>query len=500
MASKRIDCFVGIDVGTSSVKAVAADSDGEVLASARRDLELIARAPLQAEQDAQLWWTAAQSAVRAVVESLPRSAQIRAVGLTGQKHALLPLDDQDEPLRPAFLWADGRARSEVDEMKLVFPAMRRRTGIDAMPGLLVPKWLRFIRTEPEAARNTARLIYAKDFIRLRLTGAFTTDRSEASVSQLYDFRGNTWSETLMTIFDVNPATLPAVKRCIEPAGEVHKEGALATGIPVGTPVVAGAGDNEAAAVAAGALGDGRVAVILGTSGTVIGWSRLRTPAGGLVWNRHATTAGYAATGTVLSAGRALDWARHAFFPPGTRLVQVLREAEAADPRVAPLVFLPSLVGERSPVPDPYASGSFVGLRPLHRRGHLARAVIEGVSVAIGEVLMLMRGAGVEVRELRLTSGGAASPFWRSLIAAASGLPVRQVAHRQGPALGAAALAAAMTGQHGNLRAIAERWSSPGPVEAPDAEMQRRLARLATATRSVRNALRGVTVDGDGRPA
>ena len=500
MASKKIDCFVGIDVGTSSVKAVASDPDGTILASGRRDLELIARTPLQAEQDAHLWWSAAQAAVRDVVDALPDPRQICAVGLTGQKHALLPLDAQNEPLRPAFLWADGRARAEVEEMKLVFPAMRRRTGIDALPGLLVPKWLRFIRTEPDAARQTARLSYAKDYIRLRMTGAYVTDRSEASVSQLFDFRGNTWSDTLMTIFDVKPDMLPEVRRCIEPAGEVHKDAAMATGLPVGTPVVAGAGDNEAAAVAAGALGDGRVAVILGTSGTVIGWSRQRTPAGGLVWNRHATTAGYAATGTVLSAGRAIDWARHAFFPPGTRMVDVLREAEAADPKVAPLVFLPALVGERSPVPDPHATGSFVGLRPLHRRGHLARAVLEGVSVALGEVLVLMRGAGVQVSELRLTSGGAASPFWRRLISAAAGLPVRQVAHRQGPALGAAALAAAMTGRHGNLRSLAERWSSAGPSEAPDPELQKRLAQLTTATRSVRNALRGVTVDADGRPA
>ena len=491
---KGKDCFVGIDLGTSSVKAVAADGDGEVLASARRDLELIAQSPLQAEQDAELWWTAAQAAVRDVVDALPDPRRIQAVGLTGQKHALLPLDPQDDPVRPAFIWADGRARSEVDEMKLVFPAMRRRTGIDALPGLIVPKWLRFLRTEPELARETARICYAKDFLRLRLTGTFATDRSEASASQLFDFRSNTWSETLTTIFEVNAGTLPPVFRCIEPAGEVHADAAMATGIPVGTPVVAGAGDNEAAAVAAGALGDGRVGVILGTSGTVIGWSRLRTPAGGLVWNRHATTGGYAATGTVLSAGRAIDWARHAFFPPGTRMVEVLKEAEAVDPRVAPLVFLPALVGERSPVPDPHATGAFVGLRPMHRRGHLARAVLEGVSVAIAEVLMLMRGAGVEVRELRLTSGGSASAFWRRTIGAAAGLPVRQVAHRHGPALGAAALAAAMTGQHGNLRAISERWSSPGPQEAADMDEHRRLQRLATATRSVRNALRGVSVD------
>ena len=363
MARRSKGCFLGIDLGTSSVKAVACDGEGTILATGRRDLELIARAPLQAEQDGLLWWAATKAAVCDVTNALPDPRAVDAIGLTGQKHALLPLDEGNQPVRPAFLWADGRARNEVEEMKLVFPAMRRRTGFDSLPGLLVPKWLRFVRTEPEAARETKRVCYAKDFVRLQLTGVFATDRSEASASQLFDFRRNTWSETLTTIFDMPLSALPDVKRCIEPTGTVHDQAALDTGVPMGTPVVAGAGDNESAAVAAGALDEGCVAVILGTSGTVIGWSKLRTPAGGLVWNRHATTAGYAATGTVLSAGRAIDWARHAFFPPGTRMVQVLREAEAVDPSTAPLVFLPSLVGERSPVPDPHATGAFVGLRP-----------------------------------------------------------------------------------------------------------------------------------------
>ncbi|MDA1195062.1 MAG: FGGY-family carbohydrate kinase, partial [Planctomycetota bacterium] len=267
--------------------------------------------------------------------------------------------------------------------------------------------------------------------------------------------------------------------------------AAETGLPADTPIAAGAGDNEAAAVGCGALGEGRVAVVLGTSGTVIATNRLRAGAGGLSWNRHVHDAGYAGTGTVLSAGRALRWVRRTVFPPGFKTEEVLAAAEASDPRPAPLVFLPALVGERSPVPDPLATGAFVGLRPQHGRGHLARAVLDGVSIQVGEILMLMRGAGVAVKTLRITSGGAASPLWRQTIAAAAGVGVERVAHAEGPALGAALLAAAMTGTAGTLEELVERWVRAEGREEPDPAETARLQDLGGRLRAVRQALRGV---------
>ena len=410
-----------------------------------------------------------------------------AVGLTGQKHALLAVDADDRPLAPAVLWADGRATDEADEVRAVFPAAARRTGLLPQPGFLVPKWLRFQRADRARAERVHKLLFAKDWLRLRLTGTFATDRTEASASQAYDFRRNTWSEPLMTLWDLRPETLPTVLHSTAQAGEVSAEGAAATGLPVGTPVAAGAGDNEAAALGCGALGDGRVAVILGTSGTVIGWSKLRATAGGLSWNRHVVKTGYAPTGTVLSAGRALRWIRRAAFGRDFDLEQVLEAAQASDPGPAPLVFLPSLVGERSPVPDPLATGAFVGLRPQHGRGHLARAVIDGVSLALAEVLTLMRGAGVPIESLRITSGGAASELWRRTIASASGVRVRRVSQREGPALGAAMLGAAMIGREGRLTELVDRWVEPGPVEEPDPAEAERLRRLGAQVRAVRNA-------------
>lgn len=488
------DAYLGVDLGTSSVKVLLVDPEANVLAAGGQPVALIAERPLQAEQDANAWWEATATAIGMCLASAG-NVSVRAVGLTGQKHALLALDERDEPLGPAVLWADGRATQEAEEMLAVFPSIGRRTGYLPQPGFLVPKWLRFARADKARAGRVRKLIFAKDWLRLKLTGTFATDRTEASASQAYDFRSNSWSEPLLTLFDLDPATLPPVRRSATEAGRVSKAGAAATGLPVHIPVAAGAGDNEAAALGCGALGDGRVAVILGTSGTVIGWSKLRAPAGGLSWNRHVLKTGYAPTGTVLSAGRALRWVRRAAFGRDFELDQVVEAARASDPTRAPLIFLPSLVGERSPVPDPLATGAFVGLRPQHRRGHLARAVIDGVALSLAEVLVLMRGAGVSVQSLRLTSGGAASELWRHTIAAAAGVPARPVAERESPALGAAMLAAAMLGEEGTLTELVDRWVEPGPLEEPDPGEGERLRRLGGQMRAVRNALRGVATRG-----
>jgi xylulokinase len=482
--------FLGLDLGTSACKALLVGEDGRVLAVAEERLELLAERPLQAEQDAEAWWRATVRAVRMCIEQAA-GVRIQAVGLTGQKHALLPLDEEHRPLRPALLWADGRAHAEADELRAVFPAIARRTGSLPQPGFLVPKWLRYTRGEPELRARTRRICFAKDWIRLRLTDTFATDRTEASAAQAYDFRKDSWAEPLLMLFELPREVLAPVVRSTTRAGRISAEAAEATGLEEGTPVAAGAGDNEAAALGCGALGDGRVAVILGTSGTVVGWSKQRTTAGGLSWNRHVLPTGYAATGTVLSAGRSLRWIRRAAFPRDFTVPQVLEAAEASDPSRAPLVYLPGLVGERSPVPDAHATGCFVGLRPLHGRGHLARAVVDGVSLGLAEILVLMRGAGVQVRALHVTSGGAASDLWRRTIAAAAGVPVRRVAMREGPALGAAMLAAAMTRQHGSLEDLVERWVEPGPEEEGDADEATRLERLGASARAVRNALRGV---------
>jgi len=482
--------FLGVDVGTSAVKALLVDEEGGVRSEAVEGLDLISTEPLAAEQEAEQWWEASTRAIRSCLGAAP-GAHVRGIGLTGQKHALLALDARDRPLARAVLWADGRAQAECDEVRAVFPAVGRRTGALPLPGFLVPKWLRFRRHHPDLAARTARLCYAKDYIRLRLSGEHATDRTEASASQVYDFRADSWSDTLLRVFDLDADRLPPVLGSVDGAGEVSASAQQQTGLARGTPIAAGAGDNEAAALGCSALGIGQVAVALGTSATVVAWSRVRGSAGGLSWCRHVLGSGYAATGTVLSAGRALEWIARVAFPRDATPARVVAEAERVPECGAPLLFLPSLVGERSPVPDPLATGAFVGLRPVHERGHLARAVMDGVALSVAEVLTLMRASGVEVRALRLTSGGAASLLWCRLIASAAGLPVLAVAARQGPALGAALLGRVAADPGVDLRDTAAAWQGGAEEILPDPAEATRLRALGVGLKSVRAALRGV---------
>ena len=499
-----MDAFVGLDLGTSSLMGVLVNAvDGTTLATAERALELLEPEPLAAEQDPEAWWRAACEVLRELA-AFAASSDVRAIGLglTGQKHALLPLGDGDRPLQDAVLWCDARSTLETAEAHARAPRamLGKRTGALAFPGYLVPKWLRLRRLRPDVVAATRRLVFAKDWLRLRLTGRFLTDRTEASASLLYDIGKKAWSPELLEAFDVPASFLPEVVRSSDPGGRVTAEAAAATGLEEGLPIVGGAGDNEAAALGSGAVGEGRVAVVLGTSATVIAHHGSRGSAGGLVWGRHALRRGYSATGVVLCAGRALEWIRHAAFPTDFSPEEVIEAARASDVREGPLVFVPSLAGERSPIPDPGATGAFIGLRPGNARGHLARAVLEGVALSIAEVVRQMRGAGVPVTELRLTSGGAASKFWRALVAAASDLPVVHAGDAEGPGRGAAMLAARGTGRHGStLVEIASRWVHPSPPEIPTAAEVARMAGLATMLIGARNALRSVGVPGPTLP-
>ena len=484
--------FVGLDLGTSSVKGVLVDPEGVVLASAERPLEILEPAPLGAEQDAEAWWTAAVEVLRELARTPAQRAGRRARG--AEARAAARSTPRARRCRARSCGATGararRSRSACGACRSSGsrggPAASRSPATSCRSGCACA---RGGRRWPSA---TARLVFAKDWIRLRLTGTFATDRTEASASLLWDVGRKAWSEELLRAFEVPATALPEVVRSADVAGRVSEEGARLTGLPVGTPVTGGAGDNEAAALACGAVDPGTVAVVMGTSATVVAPHGERGAVGGIVWGRHATRRGYVATGVVLSAGRALEWVRRATFPSDFTAEEVVEAAAASDPRAGPLVFLPSLVGERSPSPDPHATGAFVGLRPTHGRGHLARAVLEGVALSVAEILVRMRGAGVSVNELRLTGGGAQGPVWRGWVAAAAGMAVTPVDDTHGSALGAAILAARSTGRHGGrIAEIAARWVHPLPPEAPPPAEVERLAGLAPMLSGARNALRGV---------
>jgi xylulokinase len=461
-----IPAWLGLDVGTSAVKALLADAAGHTLARCSEALALAAPTALAAEQEAEDWWAAAVRAITGCLGARPE-ARVEAVGLTGQKHGLLALGPGGEPLAPARLWADGRAVVQAGEMARRVPRLGQRTGAPALPGYLVPKWMHWSSHDPRAAARTRHLCFVKDFLRLRLTGAYATDPTEASASQLWDAARGSWSPSLCAVFGVPLAALPPVVACVDATGTVTAQAAAATGLPAGASVVAGAGDNEAAALACGALAEGTVAVALGTSGTVVAPAARRGGGRGLVWGRGVLRRGTVATGVVLSAGRALEWIRAVAFPETAGVGDVLAAAGRVEHEEGLPLFLPSLAGERSPVPDAEASAAFVGLRPRHTRAHLAAAVLGGVAATLGEVIESLRRAGVSVGELRLTSGGAASRRLRQLVAAAARSPARWVGEDEGPARGAALLARCLGASDAVLAETAATWVRPGPQEVPD---------------------------------
>lgn len=474
--SAPLPAWLGLDLGTSSVKALLVDAEGRVLGRSRCSVALQTPSALAAEQDPEDWWTATADAIRGCLSSCP-GARVEAVGLAGQKHALLALDSDRAPLAPARLWADGRAHEEAAGMAGRVPRLARRTGAPPLPGYLVPKWLRWSTRHPRLAAETRHLCFAKDYLRLCLTGTLVTDPTEASASQLYDGTRRSWSPTLCMALGVPIESLPPIAASVEIAGTVCADAARSTGLEEGTPVVGGAGDNEAAAVACGALEEGVVAVVLGTSGTVVAPSSQRRGGAGLVWCRSALRRGYVATGVVLSAGRAFEWIRSAAFPPSFTVDEVLAEALAVEGDLDLPSFLPSLVGERSPVPDADGSGVLAGLRPHHGRAHLAAAVLDGVAATLGEVVDGVRRAGVPVRELRLTSGGAASDRLGALIAAAAETPAARVGEDEGPARGAALLARCAGGLDAEVVERARAWVHPDPVRRPDPDDVNRMAEV-----------------------
>jgi xylulokinase len=445
--SSRIvrELFLGIDVSTTGVKALLLDGGGAVAASVTTPVALSLPRPLFSEQDPREWWSAAVASVRGVLAAAgARGAEVAAVGPTGQMHGLVLLDGEDEPLRPAILWNDQRTALECDEIeRLVGRAeLLRETGNVALTGFTAPKILWVRRHEPDLYGRVRRVLLPKDYVRLRLTGEAATDKADASGTLLFALGSRAWSATVLERLEIPRAWLPRALEGPEVSGAVTARAAAETGLAEGTPVVAGAGDQAAGAVGAGAVREGVVSLTLGTSGVVFattGSPRFE-PEGRLHAFCHAVPGRWHLMGVTLSAAGSLRWFRDAL-APGTSFEELVAEAEQAPPGCEGLVFLPYLSGERTPHADPLARGAFVGLTARHRRAHLTRAILEGVALSLGDVLDLFRGAGLaEVSELRVAGGGARSSLWRRIVASTLGLPSATLHHAEGAALGAALLA------------------------------------------------------------
>jgi xylulokinase len=468
-----VSFVLGIDVSTTATKAVLVDERGSVAAVAAAEYGFESPRPLWSEQDPELWWTAAQSAIRAALASAGAAAgDVVAVGLTGQMHGLVLLDSADRVLRPAILWNDQRTAAETDLIRRTVGPERlvQLTGNDALTGFTAPKLLWVREHEPELWERAAHVLLPKDYLRLRLTGQHALDKADGSGTLLFDLARRDWSPQVLEALAIEPAWLPPTHEGPQVTGVVNGAAAEATGLAAGTPVVAGGGDQSANAVGVGAVRSGVVALSLGTSGVVFAATDapLYEPAGRVHAFCHAVPGRWHMMSVMLSAAGSLRWFRDAL-APGTDFAELVAPAAEVGPGSDGLIFLPYLSGERSPHPDPDARAAFIGLNLGHDRRHLTRAVLEGVAFGLRDGLDLMVEVGLErPAQIRASGGGLASPLWRQILADTLEAEIATVATTEGAAYGAALLAAVGAGWYPTVDAAVDEVVEVEPVAQPGA--------------------------------
>ena len=433
---RRLSVHLGIDIGTSAVKAVVIGEDGMVAAEATAALEISRPAPLQSEQNPDDWWAAANQAILSL-DSRYRK-RVRAIGLAGQMHGATLLDASDRPLRPAILWNDGRSEQECAALEFAEPQSRQITANMAFAGFTAPKLLWVAKHEPEHFTATATVLLPKDYVRLRMTGDKATDLSDASGTLWLDVSRRKWSKEMLAATGLDERHMPRLFEGTEITGTLRPEVAGSWGMEA-VPVAAGGGDNAAAAVGAGVVADGDAFISLGTSGvSFVATDSLRADADhGLHAFCHALPGRWHQMSVMLSAAASLDWAANLLCMD---VIELIDSARQASPQATP-IFLPYLSGERTPHANAHAKAVFFGMTADTGPSELARAVLDGVAMGLRDGLDVITAAGSSVEAFTVVGGGSRSPYWGQLIAAALERPlVYREAGAIGPALGAARLA------------------------------------------------------------
>lgn len=447
--------FLGVDTGTSGTKAVLIDAAGNLLASDTRAYALSTPRPQWAEQSPdEDWWPAAQEAIRAVLQKAGvTGAEVGGVGLTGQMHGSVFLDRAGNVLRPALLWCDARTGAECQEITNAVGGpekLYQTIGQPVFTSFTAPKILWVRKHEPQMYEQIAHILLPKDYIRYKLTGEFATEVSDASGTSLLDVRLRDWSPAMLSALDIPREWLPKVYESPEISGQISREAAALTGLREGTPVVGGGGDQAAGAVGCGVVQTGSVSLSLGTSGVV--FAHLDTPffaPDAIQTFCHAVPGAWHVMGCVITAAGSLEWYKDTFAPESS-YDAITTGAANVPAGCEGLLYLPYLQGERNPYFDPDARGVFFGATLRTNRDYFARAVLEGVSYAIRDQFSLLDGAKVPVSEIRAIGGGVKSDTWRQILTDVVNRPLRRVNAEEGPAFGAALLAAVGTGAYATV--------------------------------------------------
>jgi xylulokinase len=491
--------MLGLDVGTSGVKAVLVSEDGVVIAAATQEYPSSTPLPLWSEQNPADWWRSSRHALKQVVTEagVPGEA-ILGLGLTGQMHGSVFLDERNAVIRPAILWNDGRTEPQCEQItqRIGEGKLIQISGNPALTGFQAPKVLWLREHEPENYNRVQHLLLPKDYIRLQLTGDYATDASDAAGTLLLDIARRKWSNEILDALEIPGTWLPRVYESTEATGHLNSTVAGELGLPPGVQVIAGASDNAAAATGTGVIREGIISSSIGTSGVLFAHidNILLDPQGRLHTFCHAVPGAYSLMAVTLSAGGAFQWLRNtlrAIAPAGSTFdyEQVVNLAQQTPPGAEGLLFLPYLSGERTPHRDPLARGAFVGLTLRHGLGHMARAVMEGVIFSLRDGLTIMEDLGLPISEVRAIGGGARSAMWCQMQADIFGRSIVRMRAEEGPAFGAAILAGVGVGLYRDVQAAVSATVGTREMIAPKAETSRTYADLYAIYRQLYSSLR-----------
>ena len=460
--------YLGVDLGTSSVKVLLVDETGAVKKTASRTYPLEFPQPGWSQQNPADWWNAVVQCIPELLEGEDKS-QVAGLSVGGQMHGLVVLDENDQVIRPAILWNDGRTGRETEELNADFgkEKLLSLVGNIAFAGFTAPKLLWMRRNEPELFQKIKKIMLPKDYLVYRLTGVHSCDYSDASGMLLLDVANRRWSPELLSYCSVTEEQMPKLFESYESVGTVLPEIAAQLGLPEGVVVAAGAGDNAAAAVGTGTVGNGCCNVSLGTSGTVfISSDDFRLPPEG---NLHAfahADGAYHLMGCILSAASAYGWWTK-------EILKATSDNDEQNPITDedlgrnPVFFLPYLMGERSPHNDPAARGAFLGMSMDTTRYQMTQAILEGVAFAIRDSVEIARSLGIEITESGLCGGGAKSPLWRKIMANVLNMEMQVPVQEEGAGYGGAILAMVAAGAYGSVREACEKLRTERRIYKPD---------------------------------
>ncbi|MGB8262130.1 MAG: xylulokinase [Terracidiphilus sp.] len=450
--------YLGVDGGTGGIRARLFDLNGRCLANAATSYTTRFGAGSHAEQDPEDWWRAAQEAIRGALAATPEPRQpIAAIGLTGQMHGAVMLDENGAVLRPSLIWCDTRTQPECDWLNetIGYERLIELTCNPALPNFTLTKLLWVKTHEPEIFAKIRHIMCPKDYVRYRLTGEFAIDVQEASGTLLLDVTHRRWSREVAEAAGIPESWLPRVFESPEVCARISETAAGLTGLTRGTPVVAGAGDQGAGAVGMGILSPGSVSATIGTSGVVFAATAAptRDPKGRLHTFCHAVPGLWHVMGVTQSAGLSLSWLKETFFggqSPAATYDSMAALAGGVPAGSAGLIWAPYLLGERTPHLDPEVRAAFAKISSIHTAAHFVRAVLEGVAYSLQDTFTLFAELGIPVSAIRLGGGGARGPLWRRIQAGIYGLPVEILTAEEGGAFGCAMMAGVGAGHWANL--------------------------------------------------